>query len=95
MSDFDIDTIATLAQLDLTAEETSGLRQDLESILGYVNRLSAIDTAGVEPMAQPLVAETPLREDTVRDWFSQDEALSNAPAARQGMFEVPKIVDRG
>lgn len=95
MPDFDIANLATLAQLDLSAEETSALQKDLESILGYVDRLGEIATEGVAPMAHPLIADTPLRDDQPRPWFSREQALANAPAARHGMFEVPKIVDRG
>ncbi|HXE30229.1 MAG TPA: Asp-tRNA(Asn)/Glu-tRNA(Gln) amidotransferase subunit GatC [Terriglobales bacterium] len=91
----DIAHIAALAHLDLTPEEASAMQRDLLSILDYVNQLNQIDTQGVEPMAQPLVAGSPLRSDAVQPWFSQAEAMANAPAAAHGMFEVPKILDRG
>ncbi len=90
-----IEATAQLAQLDLTAEEAAALRRDLEAILDYVGQLNRIDTAGVEPMAQAIVAATPLREDTARAGFTQAEALANAPEAAHGMFAVPKILERG
>lgn len=91
----DIAHIAALAHLDLTPEEADAMQRDLASILDYVNQLNQIDTQGVEPMAQPLVADPPLRTDAVQPWFTQGEAVANAPAAEHGMFEVPKIIDRG
>lgn len=87
--------IAALAHLDLTPEESAAMQRDLASILDYVAQLGQIDTAGVEPMAQPLLAGAPLRADTVRPGFSSAAALANAPAAAQGMFQVPKIIERG
>lgn len=95
MPDININDIAALAHLDLTAEEATGLQRDLEAILGYVARLSQIPTEGVAPMSQPLAPDAPLREDRTRVWFTPAQALANAPAARDGMFEVPKIIDRG
>ncbi|HVB39924.1 MAG TPA: Asp-tRNA(Asn)/Glu-tRNA(Gln) amidotransferase subunit GatC [Terriglobales bacterium] len=95
MPDININDIAALAHLDLTAEEATGLQHDLEAILRYVARLSQTPTEGIAPMAQPLAPDTPLREDRARVWFTPAQALANAPAARDGMFEVPKIIDRG
>ena len=90
-----IEAIAQLAQLDLTAEEAAALGADLEAILAYVGQLNRIDTAGVEPTAQALVAQTPLRDDVARPGFTPAEALANAPQAAHGMFAVPKILERG
>ncbi|HUX66830.1 MAG TPA: Asp-tRNA(Asn)/Glu-tRNA(Gln) amidotransferase subunit GatC [Terriglobales bacterium] len=84
--------IAQLAQLDLTPAEAEAMQRDLQAILDYIAQLQQIETSGVEPMAQALVADTPLRADTVQPWFSAEEALANAPAQRDGMFEVPKIL---
>jgi aspartyl-tRNA(Asn)/glutamyl-tRNA(Gln) amidotransferase subunit C len=90
-----VEVMAQLAQLALTPEEAAALGRDLAAILDYVGQLNRIDTAGVEPTAQALVAETPLRDDTARPCFTPAEALANAPAAAHGMFAVPKILERG
>jgi aspartyl-tRNA(Asn)/glutamyl-tRNA(Gln) amidotransferase subunit C len=90
-----IAAIAQLAQLELTPEEEAALGRDLQAILDYVGQLNRIDTAGIEPTAQALVARTPLREDAARPCFTQDEALANAPESAHGMFAVPKILERG
>lgn len=87
-----LDAIAQLANLELSAEESAALARELEAILAYVAQLQQVDTTGVEPMSHPLVSHTPLREDAARPGFSRDAALANAPAARDGFFEVPKIL---
>lgn len=89
-----IAAVAALAHLDLTTDEIGRLERELPAILEYVAQLNQIDTTGVEPMSQPLVAGAPLREDEVRTGFSQDEALANAPRKDGGMFQVPAVVSR-
>lgn len=91
----DIAHIAALANLELDADEATNLEIDLKAILEYVGRLAAVDTAGIEPMAQALAETTSPREDQARAWFTAAEALANAPASNAGFFQVPKILDRG
>lgn len=99
-----VNDIAALASLDLTPQESEAMQKDLASILDYVAQLSRIPTEGIEPMAhigarlQPVESQNPeltLRADAARASFPQNEALANAPAQAGGLFEVPKIVDRG
>ncbi len=90
-----IEETAQLAQLDLTPEESERLGRDLRAILEYVGQLNRMDTAGVEPMAQAIVAATPLRVDRACAGFTPEQALANAPEAAHGMFAVPKILERG
>ncbi len=65
----------------------------LASVLGYVEKLKEVDVSGVEPTAHafPLINVT--RPDEVRPSLGHDEALRNAPAAANGLFMVPKIVE--
>ncbi len=106
----DVNYVADLANLELSAEERSGMVRDLNSILGYVDRLNELDTSNVEPMAQ--VADRygvdrskqgsgrfayANREDVVeglRKSLSQDAALENAPDADGTFFRVPKVIER-
>ncbi|MGH9413329.1 MAG: Asp-tRNA(Asn)/Glu-tRNA(Gln) amidotransferase subunit GatC [Terriglobales bacterium] len=99
-----ISDIAALAALDLSPAEGAAMERDLASILDYIAQLSRIVTEGVEAMAhlgarlQPAEAqneELTLRRDEARAGFSPAEALGNTPAQAGGMFEVPKIVERG
>jgi len=84
--------IATLSRLQLTDEEVSRLTQDLDSILGYVAELSALDVGAVEPMTHAVPFDCPLRADEVRPSLPLEEALANAPRREASFFQVPRIV---
>jgi aspartyl-tRNA(Asn)/glutamyl-tRNA(Gln) amidotransferase subunit C len=110
VADKDVAYVADLANLELSAEERSGMVRDLNSILGYIERLNELDTSNVEPMAQ--VSDRygvdqskqgsarfsyASREDIVeglRKSLSQEAALENAPDADGTFFRVPKVIER-
>ncbi len=52
VTDKDVAYVADLANLELSGEERSGMVRDLNSILGYIERLNELDTSHIEPMAQ-------------------------------------------
>jgi aspartyl-tRNA(Asn)/glutamyl-tRNA(Gln) amidotransferase subunit C len=89
----DVKYVAHLARLALTADEEHKIGAQLNSVLGYIEKLKEVDVSGVEPTAHafPLVNVT--RPDEVRPSMPQDEALRNAPAQANGLFIVPKIVE--
>jgi aspartyl-tRNA(Asn)/glutamyl-tRNA(Gln) amidotransferase subunit C len=84
--------IAMLSRLRLSDEEVASLTQDLDSILGYVAELSALDTGSVEPMTHAVPFDCPLRPDEVHPSLSLEEALANAPRREASFFQVPRIV---
>ena len=89
--------VAELANLALTDAEVGKLHADLDGILEHLDKLSEIDTSGVEPMAQVLygAAETSgLREDQPRTPLDNRTALANAPQSGAGYFKVPKVIER-
>jgi aspartyl-tRNA(Asn)/glutamyl-tRNA(Gln) amidotransferase subunit C len=89
--------VAGLANLDLTPEEINRMVQDLDSILEHMDRLSEIETDGVEPMSQVLydAEETAtLRPDAERAPLGNNAALANAPMQGNGYFKVPKVIER-
>jgi len=89
----DVAYIARLAKLNLTPEETEQFSADLNQVLGYVAQLEQWNTEGVEPMYHPLPVFDAVREDTPGTSLSNDAALANAPAAEDGQFRVPKVVE--
>ncbi len=89
----DVPYIARLAKLDLTADETTRFSEDLDQILAYVAQLEQWDTAGVEPMYNPLPTPDALRADIPGVSLSNEAAVANAPAALDGQFRVPKVVE--
>jgi aspartyl-tRNA(Asn)/glutamyl-tRNA(Gln) amidotransferase subunit C len=89
--------VADLANLNLTPDEVSQFRAELEDILEHMDRLKEIDTGGVEPMAQVLfnAGETAtLREDQPAPPLGNHAALANAPQPGGGYFKVPKVIER-
>ena len=89
--------VANLANLNLTEPEIARMVHDLGSILEHMDRLAEIDTEGVEPMAQVLydADETAtLRPDAERAPLGNQLALANAPAAGNGYFKVPRVIER-
>ncbi len=89
----DVSYIARLAKLDLTADETARFTDDLDQILAYVAQLESWDTTGVAPMYNPLPTPDALRSDVPAESLSNDDAIANAPAALDGQFRVPKVVE--
>lgn len=89
----DIEYTAKLARINLTDAEKLKLSEQLDSIIGYVEKLEELDTTGVEPTAHPHPVYNVWQEDVVQGQLSVEEALRNAPAQRDNMIVVPKVVD--
>ena len=89
----DVDHIALLARLGLSEDERTSLRDDLESILGYIGKLETLDTSGVEATAHVIDLDTPLRDDVVRNPEDAEAMLGNAPDRDRTYLRVPKIIE--
>lgn len=88
----DVEHVALLARLELSEEEKEAYTQQLNSILGYMEKLNALDTNNVEPTAHVLPMDNVFREDKVDSGLPREKALQNAPAVEEGQFKVPRIV---
>ena len=90
----DVDRIATLARLSLTAEERNRFAAQLTDVLRYVEQISTIDTTGVVATSHPLAAGDAWRDDQPRPSLPTADALANAPDANReaGLFRVPKVI---
>ncbi len=95
LTDADVDHVASLARLGLSAEERARLRDQLSTILGHIEVLDRLDTAAIPPTAQVLPLINVLREDAPRPSLSRDEALANAPRQADGFFEVHAVLTGG
>ena len=85
--------IAHLARIAVAEEEVEHLRGELNAILAFVEQLSEVDVEGVEPMTSVIPMEMKKRPDEVTDGGIPDDILKNAPAAQDGFFVVPKVVE--
>lgn len=90
----DVERIAALAQLELTADEKQLFTRQLAEILTYAEQVQAIDTSGIAATAHVL-AESPVeREDEPRPSLPTAEAVASAPDADidSGLFRVPRVI---
>jgi aspartyl-tRNA(Asn)/glutamyl-tRNA(Gln) amidotransferase subunit C len=85
--------IASLARIAITDDEAARLAPELGNILGWIEQLGEVDTAGVEPMTAVIPNALRLRDDVVTDGGVRDAVLANAPAAEHGFFTVPKVIE--
>ena len=88
-----VDHIARLARLDLSDEERARMQTELAQILGHAERIQSLDLDHVEPTSHSIPLRNVMRADEVRPSLPQEEALRNAPAAEDGRFRVPRIIE--
>jgi aspartyl-tRNA(Asn)/glutamyl-tRNA(Gln) amidotransferase subunit C len=93
ISKAEVEEIALLARLRLDDAEVERLRGELTAILGYAERLQALDTDGVEPMTHAVPLDCPLRPDAVAPSLPADAALADAPQRIEDFFAVPRIIE--
>ena len=89
----DVQRIAHLARLELSAAEAEAMQAQMNSILAMVDQMSAVDTKGVEPMSHPQEVTQPLRDDRVTEPDRRDDFLALAPQAEDGLYLVPKVIE--
>ena len=92
-SDLDVAYVARLARINLNEDEAKTFQKQLDDVLGYVEKLRQMDVTGIDEAAHALPVFNVFREDAPRDWFTAEEALSNAPRKANGLFVVPKVVE--
>ncbi|PYI71241.1 MAG: Asp-tRNA(Asn)/Glu-tRNA(Gln) amidotransferase GatCAB subunit C [Verrucomicrobia bacterium] len=92
-SDLDVAYVARLARINLTEAEAEVFQKQLDDVLRYVEKLRQADVTHVEPAAHVLPIFNVFREDAPRDWFTAEQALSNAPRKANGLIIVPKVVE--
>ncbi len=92
-SELDVRYVARLARIKLTEEEANAFQKQLDDVLKFVEKLRQADVSHVEAAAHALPIFNVFREDAAREWFTADEALSNAPRKANDLFIVPKVVE--
>ncbi|MCZ6641858.1 MAG: Asp-tRNA(Asn)/Glu-tRNA(Gln) amidotransferase subunit GatC [Gammaproteobacteria bacterium] len=93
MASIDIKHLCRLAQLALNDAERSAVRGDLERIIAMVDQMQAMNTDHVEPLAHPLDADQRLRPDEVTEVIDRERYQNGAPAIRDGLYLVPRVVE--
>ena len=93
----DIGRIAHLARLELGPAESERMLAQLNGFFDIVERMRAVDTTGLEPMAHPLAGSTEvvlrLRDDAVREANEREANQRSAPAVERGLYLVPRVIE--
>lgn len=89
----DVLHIATLARLRFDDDQAERFKNDLNNILGYIDKLNELNTDNIEPTSHALDVYTVTREDRAQSSLSNEDALMNAPEAENGSFRVPKVIE--
>ena len=89
----EVEKVARLARLSLGEEELERLTGQMDAVLGYVEQLNNLHTDNILPTAHAVPMENAFRADEVRPSLGTDNALANAPAASDGCFRVPKVIE--
>ncbi|MDP6957171.1 MAG: Asp-tRNA(Asn)/Glu-tRNA(Gln) amidotransferase subunit GatC [Planctomycetota bacterium] len=85
--------LSELARIRLSPEEESRYQKQLQSVIGYMEKLKTVDVEGIEPLAHVGEITGGMRPDQVSPSFSPEKALENAPSASENRFVVPKVVE--
>jgi len=89
-----IQDIAALAKLKFDEESAKEMFSDMEKIIGFVDKLSEVDTSGVDPLIYLSEEENMLRTDEIKNEVSQKEALQNAPEKDSDYFKIPTVLKK-
>jgi len=89
----DIEKIAHLARLSVSADDAASYVKDLSSILALVEQMNSVDTDQVIPMAHPMDAEQRLRTDAVTESDQRDKFQAIAPKVEAGLYLVPRVIE--
>jgi aspartyl-tRNA(Asn)/glutamyl-tRNA(Gln) amidotransferase subunit C len=89
----DVTKIAHLARLAITEQDIPEYARNLSDILSLVEQMSAVDTAGVSPMAHPMDAAQRLRPDVISETDQREQFQAIAPQVDAGLYLVPKVLE--
>ncbi|MGH7316613.1 MAG: Asp-tRNA(Asn)/Glu-tRNA(Gln) amidotransferase subunit GatC [Candidatus Rokuibacteriota bacterium] len=89
----DVEHVARLARLELSAAEKDRMSRELDDILTYIDKLRALDTTGVEPTSHAVPVTNVMRDDVPWPSLPRAETLANAPDRRGELFRVPRIIE--
>lgn len=89
-----VDKLANLARLHFNDAEKQAIKNDLQRMIQFVEKLNELDTTGIEPLLHMGDGVNVLREDEVKGSIDRKEALVNAPLHDGVFFKVPKVIKK-
>lgn len=87
-----IDKLAHLARLKFDEAEKEEIKNDLQRMIAFVEKLNELDLENVQPLLHMSGEKNVLREDEIQGSTTREEALSNAPLHDEQFFKVPKVI---
>ncbi len=93
LSKKEVDWVAHLARLDISAEMAEKMAGQLNQVLDLIAKLNELDTTGVEPLSHPGALAGVWRDDVPAGSLPRETALQNAPDAADGFFRVPRVIE--
>jgi aspartyl-tRNA(Asn)/glutamyl-tRNA(Gln) amidotransferase subunit C len=89
----DVLRLARLSRLKLVDDEVEKFRNELSSILEYVETLNSVDTSGLEPTYQVTGLKNVMRSDELKNYgYRPEDLLKNAPAVQNNQFKVKRVL---
>mgnify|MGYP003586598049 FL=1 len=89
----DVLHVAKLSRLKVAEQDIEKFTTQFNDILSYAEVINQLDTSEVQPTAHAIELHNILREDIVKESFTNEQALANAPERENGCYLVPKVVD--
>ena len=89
-----VENLAGLARLEFNKEEKEIIKDGLQRMILFVDKLNELDTSGVKPLLHMTEAINVLREDVVQGSITREEGLKNAPDTDGIFFKVPKVINK-
>lgn len=89
-----VEKVAHLARLELAEDEKEKVMDDMNKILGFMDKLNEIDTSGIEPLVYMTNEINTVREDVIKQEITHEEALLNAPKHDKDYFLVAKVIEK-
>ena len=94
ISDELVQHIAHLARLEFEGDDLNQIKGDMSKIIGFMDKLSELDTENVEPLIVMTDQVNVLREDKSERKLTSEDALKNAPKRDSDYFRIPKVLDK-
>jgi len=89
-----VDKLAHLSRLEFNASEKEEIKNDLQRMISFVEKLDELDLEGTEPLLHMSANVNVLRDDEIKGSMTREEALKNAPAHDDKFFKVPKVIKK-
>jgi aspartyl-tRNA(Asn)/glutamyl-tRNA(Gln) amidotransferase subunit C len=89
-----IDNLANLARLHFNEEEKKEIKNDLQRMIAFIDKLNELNTDGVEPLLHLSEEVNVFREDVIKGSITRQDALKNAPETDGVFFKVPKVIKK-